>query len=342
MNAQKKRHRAIPAPARQEIATEAIADRAPRAAAEGWREECAAAALREEGGLVLSERLPAARFVRLEVPCSPMLPCNPSVAVGPGGELRCLIRAVNYELGETDGIWFRDDPGPDTVNYIADLGDDLTMARVERVDDASQRASRLPCRDGLEDARLFWFRGRWRFTASGLHHGPRVRTTMALCALDGCLVDELEFLHSPHAREMEKNWMPLVAEERLAFVYSHHPAESYQLLPARERLCFESFPALGGWSGGSQIIPHAGALVGVVHQRRKERGRVHYAHRLVRYDDKLMPTHAGREFYFRGAQVEFCAGLAEHGGGFVLSFGVKDREAWLVRLTVAEFGALLG
>ena len=280
--------------------------------------------------------------MRLEVPCAPMLPCNPSVAVGPGGELRCLIRAVNYELGETDGIWFRDDPGPDTVNYIADLGDDLSLARVERVDDASQRVSRLPCRDGLEDGRLFWFRGRWRFTASGLHHGPRVRTTMALCALDGRLVDELEFLHSPHAREMEKNWMPRADGDRLSFVYSHHPAESYQLLPAREKLCFESFPELGGWSGGSQIIRHGDAWVGVVHQRRKERGRVYYAHRLVRYDDKLMPAHAGREFYFRGAQVEFCAGLAEHGGGFVLSFGVKDREAWLVRLTVAEFGALLG
>ena len=282
--------------------------------------------------------------MRLEVPCAPMLPCNPSVAVGPGGELRCLIRAVNYELGETDGIWFRDDPGPDTVNYIADLGDDLSVARVERVDDAAQRASRLPCRDGLEDGRLFWFRGRWRFTASGLHHGPRVRTTMALCTLDegGTRVEELEFLHSPHTREMEKNWMPRADGDRLSFVYSHQPAESYQLMPTREKLCFESFPGLAGWSGGSQIIRHGDAWVGVVHQRRKERGRVYYAHRLVRYDDKLMPAHAGREFYFRGAQVEFCAGLAEHGGGFVLSFGVKDREAWLVRLTVAELGALLG
>ncbi|MGA1092090.1 MAG: hypothetical protein ACO3V1_09855 [Candidatus Nanopelagicales bacterium] len=342
MNVEAKRRRAVPKAPRQEGADPAREAGAARAA-EGWREGCAAASFGAEGGLILGERLPAGRFVRLEVPCFPMLPCNPSVAVGPGGELRCLVRAVNYELGEEDGIWFRGDPAPNTVNWIADIKADMTPGKMFRVEDGAHRAARLPCRDGLEDGRLFWFRGRWRFTASGLHHGPRVRTTMALCTLDegGTRVEELEFLQSPHGREMEKNWMPRAEEGRLSFVYTHHPAESYTLWPTRGRLWLGSHQPLHGWSGGSQVIPHGGAWLGVVHQRRKERNRVYYAHRLVRYDDNLEPTHAGREFYFLGRQVEFCAGLAAHDGGHVLSFGVKDREAWLVRLTPAEIEALL-
>lgn len=278
--------------------------------------------------------------MRLSVPCEPMLPCNPSVAADPHGNLACLVRSVNYELGEEDGIWFRGDPAPNTVNYLTHLDEKLQPQGFERIDDVAHRATRLPCRDGLEDGRLFWYADRWHFTASGLHHGPKVRTTMALCSLAGSKVDALEFIHSPHARDMEKNWMPYVNGAQLSFVYSHHPAESYELAPTRRRLWVSGFPELQGWSGGSQIIDHKGEYLGVVHQRRKHKNRVYYAHRLVVYNANLEPVRAGREFYFRGQQVEFCAGIARHRDGYVLSFGIKDRETWLVSLTATEIASL--
>jgi hypothetical protein len=106
-------------------------------------------------------------------------------------------------------------------------------------------------------------------------------------------------------------------------------------------LHLDSFPALEKWSGGSQLIPHGEGWVSVIHQRRKHKNRVNYTHRFVTYNENLAPTHAGREFYFRGEQIEFCAGLVEHQGELILSFGVKDREAWLVRLKRQEFDALL-
>lgn len=341
MNAQAKRRRSVSKAPRQEAASEGgakeitgVGQETAEAVAEDGRRFPAG------GSLVLSDHLPAERFVRLSVPCEPLLPCNPSVATGPDGSLRCLVRAVNYELGEEDGIWFRGNAAPNTVNYLADLAPDLSIKSIIRVDDVVQRGSRLPCRDGLEDGRLFWFNGRWCFTASGLHHGPRVRTTMALCGLTGSTVDTLEFLHSPHNAEMEKNWMPCVTDSRLAFVYSHHPAESYEVHPSRRRIWLSAFPALFKWSGGSQVIPYNGEGLGVVHQRRKHKNRVYYAHRLVAYNDNLEPVRAGREFYFRGEQIEFCAGIAQHGGYFILSFGVRDREAWLVRLTPTEVASL--
>lgn len=337
MNAKAKRRAAVPKEARQESAPEAGAKEAA-GAAEGQPAE---AALPAEGRLVLAEHLPRSAFSRIEIPGEPYAPCNPSVAAHPSGRLGCLVRTVNYELGEEDGIWFRGAPAPNTRNYFVEIGEGLKPGAPVAVDDRAQREMRMPCEHGLEDARLFWWRDAWWFTASGLHHGARTRTTIALCRLNGRRVDFLEFLHSPHARPMEKNWMPHVSGERLAVVYGHHPAESYELAPNKRRLWFSDFAPLSGWSGGSQILPFGEDLIGVVHQRRKQRNRVYYAHRVVRYGKNLEPLHAGREFYFFGEQVEFCAGLAPYGDGYVMSFGVKDREAWVVSLTKNQLAQIL-
>lgn len=331
MNAKAKRRRAVPEAPRQESPVQAGGEEAARAEA----------ALPAEGGLILSEHLPASRFVRLEVPGEPYAPCNPSIAKDGRGGLSCLVRTVNYELGEEDGIWFRGDPAPNTRNYIISINPDLSQGVTELVDDREQRQMRLPAQHGLEDGRLFWWRDSWWFSASALHHGARTRTTMALCKLDGRRVSYLEFMHSPHSREMEKNWMPLVVRDRLSVVYSHHPAESYELSPNKRRIWLGECPALHGWSGGSQLIPYQGAHLGVIHQRRKHRNRVYYAHRVVQYNDNLVAEKIGKEFYFRGEQIEFCAGVVEHDGLYVLSFGVKDREAWLVSLTPSEIASLL-
>lgn len=336
MNAKAKRRGALSAPP------------GPKGADAEARAEKAGAACREaspgfsaqEGRLVLIDQLPASAFRRIEIPGEAYAPCNPSIAADGAGNLACIVRTVNYELGEEDGIWFRGDPAPNTRNYLLSVDDNLKPGEPRLIDDAEMRRNRLVCEHGLEDARLFWHAGRWWFSASGLNHGARVRTTMVLCRLDGAWLDFLQVLHSPHARPMEKNWMPCIRGDYLWMVYSHHPVEVYQFSPPRT-MWTGLFPSLDGWSGGSQIIPHEGGFIGVVHQRRKVRGRVHYVHRMVRYGDHLEPLHVGREFFFRGEQIEFCAGLARHKDSFILSFGVKDREAWLVSLTAGQILSLL-
>ena len=332
MNAQPKRRRPVSKAPRQESPGEA-----------GVQEAAGAeAALPAEGGIVLSDYLPEGDFVRLSVPESEkFLPCNPSIAKSETGELACMIRTVNYELGEEDGIWFRGDPAPNTRNYLVTLGQDLSQRSVEWVDDLMVRNTRAPARDGLEDARLFWWRGGWWFTCTALHHGPRVRGTMALCKLNKTTVEGLEFLHSPHGREIEKNWMPLVNGDQLSFVYMNHPSESYEFYPQKRRVWVGGYAPLAGWSGGSQLIPYEGVYLGVVHQRRKHKNRVYYAHKLAQYNGNLEPFSAGREFYFRGEQIEFCSGIVSHQGGFALSFGVKDREAWIVSLSASQVASLL-
>lgn len=337
MNVKAKRRAALPKAARQESpdATEETGEGGGQEAAETGPARFAA------GSLILSDHVPESRFVRLEVKCGDMYPCNPSIAKDGDGRLAVIVRCVNYLLGDEDGIWFRDDPGPNTHNYFGFLDRGLRQFEFRLVDDVEIRKTRPPAQNGLEDARLFWWENDWWFICTALHHGARVRGTMALSRLRDWRAGHFEFLHSPHGRELEKNWAPCVDGKTLSVVYSHHPAESYELAPSRRRLHIDGFPALAGWSGGSQLIRYGDMWASVVHQRRKDRNRVYYVHRVVRYDNNLAPIHVGREFYFRGNQVEFCAGLVEHEGDYILSFGVKDREAWLVRLTDSQFASLL-
>jgi hypothetical protein len=336
MNVKTKRRRAVSKAPRQEGTAEAAAPQERQAA-----ESKETAARFAAGRLTLKEALPESRFVRLEVPCGDYHPCNPSIAKDGEGGLAFVVRTVNYELGDEDGIWFRDEGKPNTVNYLGTLDQNLSQTGIARIDDEEIRKTRPPAAHGLEDARLFWWEGDWWFICTALHHGAKIRGTMSMGRLRDNRVGHFEFLHSPHGHDVEKNWAVRVDGKQLAVVYNHHPAESYELAPARRRLHIGHFQGLDKWSGGSQLIRHGEGWVSVVHQRRKDRNRVYYTHRLVRYDDNLAPTHAGREFYFRGNQVEFCAGLVQHGDDFVLSFGVKDREAWLVRLVREEFDALL-
>ena len=90
MNVKAKRRAAVSKTPRQESAAE-ISTAETRQAAPA--EE--AAARFAPGRLILSEVLPASRFVRLEVPCEPYQPCNPSIAKDGKGGLAFIVRTVN-------------------------------------------------------------------------------------------------------------------------------------------------------------------------------------------------------------------------------------------------------
>jgi hypothetical protein len=46
-------------------------------------------------------------------------------------------------------------------------------------------------------------------------------------------------------------------------------------------------------------------------------------------------------FYFREMGIEFAAGLAVDGDDIVASFGVRDAEAWLVRMSADQVATQL-
>jgi hypothetical protein len=84
----------------------------------------------------------------------------------------------------------------------------------------------------------------------------------------------------------------------------------------------------GHWKGGSQAIPHDDGWVFVIHEsvNYSDRPRV-YWHRLVYMDKSFKITKYTNPFCLTKIGVEYCAGVSEHRGELVLSFGVDDRRA---------------
>jgi hypothetical protein len=86
-----------------------------------------------------------------------------------------------------------------------------------------------------------------------------------------------------------------------------------------------------GFRGGSQLVPHGDGWVCVIHEVAEDEGRRTYEHRFVWFDAELSITGWSSPFVFQSQrQVEFAAGLAWlDAGRLVVTFGVRDEEAWL-------------
>ena len=98
--------------------------------------------------------------------------------------------------------------------------------------------------------------------------------------------------------------------------------------------------------GGSQIIAVPGGWLSVVHDMHlvgsKGNERRHYRHRIIYYDAEWNIVASSREFFFQFVGIEFCAGVARHRDGIVLSYGVQDRVARLATISWDDLWNLLG
>jgi hypothetical protein len=71
----------------------------------------------------------------------------------------------------------------------------------------------------------------------------------------------------------------------------------------------------------------------IIHKREKSR----YTHKLVEYDLEGKLLWQSKEFNFEQFGIEFCAGMAFKGDDVVLSYGVMDKKALLLKINFDEF-----
>ncbi|MDR3476093.1 MAG: hypothetical protein P4M09_30985 [Devosia sp.] len=112
------------------------------------------------------------------------------------------------------------------------------------------------------------------------------------------------------------------------------------MLDAQGRVTGETAPgvALDQLHGGSQAIPFDDGWLALTHEVSLiEESRV-YLHRFVRYDGQMQLTQFSEAFMLNGRGVEFAAGLAWHQDGerLIVSYGVKDSEAWLATVSTTD------
>jgi hypothetical protein len=276
----------------------------------------------------------------LAVPCEDRI-CNPSIAVGDRGVYYCIIRSVNYDLDKHGRVLTAPAEGFQSFNWLADLDADFRITRLERIDDSAVGIDRQPW-NRLEDCRLFRWKDAWWFTATWvLHDAPR-GCQIVLCRLEGSKVVEWQLLPSPVGSRMEKNWMPCVDGDQLKWIYWIDPTE---MLTYRDgdlsREYLRRYGRLEKWAGSSPLVRYRGNWLGVVHLRKDWRHVSSFEHRLVELDDDFHLKRMSRAFTFENKGVEYCAGFCLTQTHAILSYGIWDREAKVMRLDLSVVEAML-
>ncbi len=295
---------------------------------------------RGAGAARLDSVVASTRIGEIKVDVTPDWPAfNPSIAAD-GDGFRMIVRTANYFLrsgvAHEEGVLHN-------INYLVRLDAGLAVQAIEPVVDAAAggpRRYRSSVR-GYEDIRLFALGGRWYGSATACEFNARERREIALLEFDGADIVRAFPLRGPDRRRHEKNWMPLVRDGALSFVYSCRPTLVLGCDPATGALAPAASspgPAVAeDFRGGSQAVAlDDGSHLLVVHETEVRRGVLRYVHRFVRLDERLRLAALSAPFTFTTDPVEFCAGLARRGDELVLSFGVSDAAAGLALVDTAD------
>jgi len=284
----------------------------------------------------LARLCPSARAIRIQFePPGGRLPMNPSICYH-RGELWCVVRAVNYSM--TGRQYTIHDPHGvvRTENYLGRLRPDGRLVEPTLVRDLDPSPRHQSNIVGYEDVRLVSIKGRTGDVLTGsatvCDRDPEGRRLIARLRLDRHgNVKRADV--QPSNQLHEKNWMPLSVDGKLTWIYSLDPTA---ILPGPLRVC--PF-ALEHLRGGAAIGFEKGYLCVMHEVIDAPAGRI-YLHRFARLDKGFNVVAVSSSWVFAHHGIEFCSGLARRKGRLLISYGIEDREAWIMRVDEEEITSM--
>ncbi|KXW58751.1 hypothetical protein [Ferrovum myxofaciens] len=311
----------------------------------------------------LIEHLKTMKVQEIHLPTS-LAFCNPSIVATEEGWW-VLVRAIDpvpYQGPQQECL--------SSENWLLHYADDFTLKSTLKLDDQKIRQTCLSVRNGLEDGRLFLWKGELWGLFSGFHReSESFYNTMIIARIKaGEWVDPV-VLPSPHHHAREKNWMPCIRDDELYVFYSTQPLKVYvfsggELRPVAEKLGVNPksriAPIQGSiLSGSSQVIPWETGWLAVTHHRRKapvfkklfmkhithdpeyQLKKVLFDHYFLLFDKDFNLIRCSEAFQFEMEGVEFCAGIATKGQRVVLSYGIRDKISRLLETRVDMLNPLI-
>jgi hypothetical protein len=264
--------------------------------------------------------------------------CNPSFFPY-RGEIRGIVRTVNYEK-ENRANRFRFLFGDrwDSVNYYVTLAPGNDAVVINRIEDAEFRKEGLSeC--GLEDLRVFTH-GESHYVIGSLGSGiPASTSTVFIARFDpeSGQLSGLTPIPSPAGKPREKNWMPFVwpgSADDLHVIYGLSPLTVYRVnldekscSLGEKRVLDAALPH--AYSGGTNMVPYKGGVLGLIHRRTVIGGVSYYKHAFLHLGNDLRTIRVSGEFFFRSRGIEFAVSLLIPEGKIHIGYGELDRVARL-------------
>lgn len=286
---------------------------------------------------------------------------NPTVLVD-NGRILVNVRHCQYTIYHSEKKKFEHEFGPlvylnpenditlTTTNFLCELNNDLDITSVNRIDTSTLDVPPIWEFVGLEDCRLV----RWdnKLYVSGVR---RDTTPNGVGRME---LSEIAYSSATGAREIsrfripapgpdnsycEKNWMP-VLDKPYHYVKWCNPTEVVKVDPVA-KTCETVFlgdytPIPYDFRGGSQVIPFGNNYIALTHNVRlfnSEAGRKDavYRHEFVVWDKNFNRIKSTDPFNFMGADIEFCAGMAQLGDRVLITFGFQDNAAYILSVPVS-------
>lgn len=284
---------------------------------------------------------------------------NPSV-YNDNGDLLVNVRHCQYTLYHSEKGIYEHQWGPlcylcpeddltlTTVNYLMRLDPkSLTPKKIMRVNTSKLDVKPIWEFVGLEDARVV------RWDNKLLYFGVRRDTTpngvgrMEMSTIEEGEQEAYEVARwripapPPDNTYCEKNWVPIV-DMPFHFIKWSNPTEVVRVDPEK-KTCETVFmgvhkPMPYDYRGGSHVIPFGDYRITIAHLLTKfhksQAGRkdAQYRHAFVVWDKEWNVVKYGEIFDFMGAEIEFCTGMTEWNGNYLISFGFQDNAAYLLHV----------
>lgn len=276
---------------------------------------------------------------------------NPSIAEH-GGETLCIVRSSNYDI-TSFGAYAYDGGTISTVNHLLELDPETLAQRVGQViDDSGHRGDGSFPVNGHEDCRLFWD------DTHGWSYSATVRDRSGELGMAQMIEAQLNTIASVRVRNSrllsdqrrhEKNWMPWPnGNDWSGYVYSIEPTVTIDTFfqdPRRDSGTWRNgLHLLRHCRGGTQVVPWTdGRSLCLVHESvtfDQPYAKI-YTHRLISFDRDGRIDGYSAPFSFRGRGIEFAAGLVVRETEAIISYGVNDARAYLLRMPLEELTGLL-
>ena len=288
---------------------------------------------------------------------------NPSI-YNDNGKLLVNIRHCQVTLFHAEKNIFEHQWGPlaylnpenditlTTTNFFCEIGEDMMISKYSKVDFSKFDVKPIWEFIGLEDCRVV----RWdnKLFICGVRRDTTTngqgRMELSEVEIDENGIREISRfrLPTPGSGEdvnagsyCEKNWMP-VLDMPYHFIKWCNPTELIRVDPETKTTvtvkCDAAYiPKEYDYRGGSQVVKIGDKYVCISHTVKlfnSDQGRKNatYRHAFLVWDENWNLLKYGDQFDFLGAEIEFCAGMCIYGDDVLITFGVTDNAAYLLRV----------
>jgi len=199
--------------------------------------------------------------------------------------------------------------------------------------------------DGLEDLRVFKIKNSYYVSGTIRNKYPYdgiCRIGVAPYHIDSDEIGEIRVLDLSNNCH-EKNWMPIENDHLPKWLYQSNVNNETKII--NEDLSFSSvrcnFPAAKNFRGGSQLIKIKNNYYCLIHEVVAVDNKRIYCHRMVEWDSNLNMTRISKIFSLKeNRSIEFSAGMCFDGSNINITFGLKDKEAYLASFSYENLESL--